>query len=350
MKSKQLTFAREYRGFTQKALSDAISGLSQSNLSKYEKGIGALSDETVERIMAYLNFPKSFLDLNIGDNVEYKHYRKKTSKISANDKKKIDRMISLIAYTFDWMSDMLELPDFALGSYDLEQGISPKDVARQVRRQCKLGTAPIKDICKILEKNGVFLYFWDCPYDDFDGVSLITDNGYHLIIVNKNHSNDRLRWTIAHEAGHNLMHECTTFFLNEHRDKEKEANEFASEFLMPESEVKRAFVGITMKRAAEFKTYWLTSIAAIIRRAKELGCITNEKYVQLRVEISRRHWNVKEPIEVYLDSPTVFDKMHDLIVNSLHYNVENMVESMSIPADIVNEIFTKTKTIKLKIS
>ena len=75
MKSKQLTFAREYRGLTQKALSDAISGLSQSNLSKYEKGIGTLSDETVNRIMSFLKFPIGFLDLNIWNNVENKDYR-----------------------------------------------------------------------------------------------------------------------------------------------------------------------------------------------------------------------------------------------------------------------------------
>lgn len=350
MKSKQLTFAREYRGLTQKALSDAISGLSQSNLSKYEKGIGTLSDETVNRIMSFLKFPIGFLDLNIWNNVENKDYRRKASKISASDKKKIDRMISLIAYTFDWMSDMVELPNYTLGSYDLEQGISPKDVAKQVRRQCKLGVAPIQKICTILEKNGIFLYFWDCPYDDFDGVSLITDNGFHLIIVNKNHSNDRIRLTIAHEMGHNLMHECITFFLNEHRDKEKEANEFAGEFLMPESETQRAFVGMTMKRAYEFKSYWLTSIAAIIQRSKILGCITNEKYVQLRVELSRRHWNEKEPITVYLDKPTVFEKMHDLIVNDLHYDVETMAKAMCIPSDILNEIFTKTKVVKLKIA
>lgn len=119
---------------------------------------------------------------------------------------------------------------------------------------------------------------------------------------------------------------------------------------MPESEVKRAFVGLTMKRAYEYKSYWLTSIAAIIQRAKILGSITNDKYVQLRVELSRRHWNEKEPIIVYLDKPTVFDEMYNLIINNLHYNVGNLVESMCIPADIIDEIFAKPKTIKLKIS
>lgn len=349
MKSKQLAFAREYRGLTQKALSAAISGLSQSNLSKYEKGIESLSDETVERIMLYLNFPVDFLNLNICNDVENKHYRKRAS-INAASRKQIDRTISLIAYCFDWMSDFVELPDYTLGDYDLEQGISPSEVARQVRRQCKLGATPIKDICTILEKNGVFIYFWDCPYDDFDGVSLITDNGFHLIIINKNQSNDRIRWTLAHELGHSLMHENIALFINGNRDKEKEANEFAAEFLLPESEARRAFVNIKMSQLASFKSYWLTSMGAIVQRSKQLGGITTEKYKLLRIEFSRRSWNKKEPISVYIDRPTVFDQMYDLIVNSLHYNSEDMVKSMGIPVDIINEILAKSKVIKLKLS
>lgn len=349
MKSKQLIFAREYRGLTQKALSAAVSGLSQSNLSKYEKGIESLSDETVERIMLYLNFPMDFLNLNISNDVENKHYRKRAS-INAASRKQIDRTISLIAYCFDWMSDFVELPDYTLGDYDLEQGISPSEVARQIRRQCKLGVAPIKDICTILEKNGVFIYFWDCPHDDFDGVSLITDNGFHLIIVNKNFDNDRIRWTLAHELGHSLMHENISLFVNGNRDKEKEANEFAAEFLLPECETKRAFVNLKISQLASFKSYWLTSMGAIVQRSKQLGGITIEKYKLLRIEFSRRNWNKKEPIPVYLDKPTVFNKMYDLIVNSLHYNSENMVKSMGIPVDIINEIFARPKIIKLKIS
>lgn len=347
MKSKQLVFAREYRGLTQKALSAAISGLSQSNLSKYEKGIGALSEETVERVMRYLGFPMDFLNLNINNNVENKHYRKRAS-INAANRKQIDRTLSLIAYCFDWMSDFVELPDYTLGDYDLEQGISPSDVARQIRRQCKLGVAPVKDICTILEKNGVFIYFWDCPYEDFDGVSLITDNGFRLIIVNKNCGNDRIRWTLAHELGHCLMHENIALFVNENRDKEKEANEFAAEFLLPECETKKAFVNIKMSQLAPFKSYWLTSMGAIVQRAKQLGGITNEKYKLLRIEFSRNRWTKKEPVLVPLDKPTVFGQMYDLVVRTLHYDSDGMVKSMGIPVDIINEVFARPKIIKLK--
>lgn len=348
MKNKLLIFAREYRGLTQKALSAAVNGLSQSNLSKYEKGIGTLSEETVERIMRYLGFPASFLNLDISNNVENKHYRKKAS-ISATSKKQIDRTISLIAYCFDWMSDFVELPEYTLGDYDLEQGISPSDVARQIRRQCRLGVAPVKDICTTLERNGVFVYFWDCPYEDFDGVSLITDNGFRLIIANKNRSNDRIRWTLAHELGHNLMHENIALFVNENRDKEAEANEFASEFLLPESETRKAFANIKMSQLQSFKSYWLVSMAAIVQRAKQLGSITDERYKMLRIEFSRNRWSKKEPLQVYLDNPTVFAKMYDLIVNDLHYDNGNMVKSTGLPTDILSDIFARAKVISLNL-
>ena len=63
-KGRQLKFAREYRGYTQISLCKSIKGLSQSNLSKYEKGFeGMIKDEKVEEIMKHLNFPLAFLDV-----------------------------------------------------------------------------------------------------------------------------------------------------------------------------------------------------------------------------------------------------------------------------------------------
>ena len=49
MNPKQLTFVREYRGYSQTELASYIPGLSQSNLSKYEKGIGTLSEEVKQK-------------------------------------------------------------------------------------------------------------------------------------------------------------------------------------------------------------------------------------------------------------------------------------------------------------
>lgn len=57
MDYRQLTIAREYRGFTQSKLSGMIEGLSQSNLSKYEKGLGTLSEDLVLQDNGGIGFP-----------------------------------------------------------------------------------------------------------------------------------------------------------------------------------------------------------------------------------------------------------------------------------------------------
>ena len=65
-KGVQLKFAREYRKYTQTSLCREVKGLSQSNLSKYEKGFdGVLKDDKINEIMKLLNFPLQFLDVRM---------------------------------------------------------------------------------------------------------------------------------------------------------------------------------------------------------------------------------------------------------------------------------------------
>jgi transcriptional regulator with XRE-family HTH domain len=60
---KQLKFARQYRGYSQSELCIQIKGISQSNLSKYEKGFeGMLKENKITEIMKFLNWPIEWLD------------------------------------------------------------------------------------------------------------------------------------------------------------------------------------------------------------------------------------------------------------------------------------------------
>lgn len=61
-RGRQLRFAREYRCITQSNLCCNIKGLSKSNLDKFEKGFDSLSDEMVERIMRFLEWPVQWID------------------------------------------------------------------------------------------------------------------------------------------------------------------------------------------------------------------------------------------------------------------------------------------------
>lgn len=62
-RGKQLKFAREYRKYTQAGLCKCIKGLSQSNLSKYEKGFeGMITEDKIAEIMKFLDWPLGWLD------------------------------------------------------------------------------------------------------------------------------------------------------------------------------------------------------------------------------------------------------------------------------------------------
>ena len=68
-----------------------------------------------------------------------------------------------------------------------------------------------------------------------------------LFFVNENLPGDRLRWTLAHEVGHAVMHRNPT------GDVEGEANRFASEFLMPRDQIAHQLDAITLEKAAALK-------------------------------------------------------------------------------------------------
>ena len=348
MKCEQLTFAREYRGLTQTALAAKVKGLSQSNLSKYEKGFGGLSDNMLSSIMSTLDFPMKFLDMNIINKVDSKHYRKKAT-ITVKTRNEIDRTISMIAYCFDWLSEFVELPEYTFGYYDMDSGINTEELAMHIRNKYRLGVSPISDICNFLERNGVFIYEWNSPNDEFDGVSLITDAGNHLVIVNRNRSNDRIRFTLAHELGHILMHEYPNYPVFSNRDKEKEANSFASEFLIPTQMAKRNLANVKLGQLPELKKYWQVSMASLLEKAKNINVITSEKYTSIRIEFSRRHWNKKEPYEVPIDSPTVFEQSYKLVSDTLGYSYDMISESTGLPKDALIKILGKSaKIISLK--
>lgn len=117
---------------------------------------------------------------------------------------------------------------------------TPAEVARTARRAVGLGPEePVRDICGLLEENGVKLLLLETRRDSFFGLSVGARDSGPAVVVN---TWDRIsveRWifTAAHELGHLLLHPSEY-----RRDAtelpvcaEREADAFASEFLMPET-------------------------------------------------------------------------------------------------------------------
>ena len=205
MNHKQLTFAREFRGFNQTELAESIKGLSQSNLSKFEKGLGILSEELQNRIIDFLGFPKNFFERRINSNIEHAHYRKKSS-ILKSEVVQFENKCKLMGYIIDEMSESVVWPDFNFQILNVEDGYSPMYIANYNRKILKLAKdEPVKDIISLMESNGIIIYEINA-HEKFDGISFFTDKGYPVIIINKSFTNDRKRFTLAHELGHIHLH------------------------------------------------------------------------------------------------------------------------------------------------
>src|SRR5437588_10942690 len=107
---------------------------------------------------------------------------------------------------------------------------------------------------------------------------------------------DPERYSLAHELGHLVGHSAP------HPTMEEEANRFASEFLMPAADIRASLHDITIPRLAALKRYWKVSMAALLRRAYELGTINERRYRFMNIQLSKAGYKMREPIET--DPPT----------------------------------------------
>ena len=119
-------------------------------------------------------------------------------------------------------------------------GKDPEQLARGARDAAGLSSEePVHDVCGLLEENGVKVLLLEKKRDSFFGLSVGKRDGGHAVVVN---AWDRIPvehriFTAVRELGHLLLH------LSEYqRDStelpvksEREADVFASEFLMPEA-------------------------------------------------------------------------------------------------------------------
>ena len=131
----------------------------------------------------------------------------------------------------------------------------------------------------------------------------------------------RIRFSLAHELGHIILHNYIT--AEDIKDKnilyriEKEANTFASCFLLPD----KAFISDVNSTSLDYFLYlkerWKVSISALIYRCRDLGLIDENQNLALRKKISYRHWNKIEPLDnvIPYDTPQLFRQAIDFIVN-----------------------------------
>ena len=127
---------------------------------------------------------------------------------------------------------------------------------------------PVRDICGLLESNGVKLLLLDKKSDSFFGLSVGAEDGGPAVVVNtwERISVERWIFTAVHELGHLLLHPT------EYR---READAFASHFLMPEaafaSEWRETRGHPLLVRVLKVKRIFRVSYKTVLYRLVESG-------------------------------------------------------------------------------
>ena len=321
-----LMVARQFRGYTQEEASNLI-GISQGKLSKAEHQLQKLPPEVFEKAAQIYDFPVDFFKRAEDHSAEEHFYFRRKQTIPVRTIESFKATVQVLKLTLDDLLEPIELPECTLPSLS-PRDYPIKDIAATVRHKLGIGPGPISNLTAILEKNGVLVFRFDFGTNKLDGLSTITNSGHVIVFLNSQMPNDRNRFSLAHEIGHIVMHLGQGEPGSE--TLEKQADEFASDFLLPQDEIGELLSNINLTILAELKRRWKVSMRALIRRAKDLNCITEHTYRSFQITFSKKGYNRQEPIALAPENPTVIKDCIMLYKRELGYNDDDLMRIMNI--------------------
>lgn len=296
---------RKARKLTQQKVAEAA-GMSRVGYRKIENRESKPRVDTLKAIAAAL-------EVNIRELVspirQLSHVRFRSQK-TFNNREQILAEIGEKLENYSELESLLNLQiDNKLAKIKLLPGSkkNPQEIANQVRKQFKLSPEePIVNICGLLEGNGVKVISVRRTSDNFFGLSVSALDGGPAVIVNIWERIPVERWIFSavHELGHLVLHFSSydVSEIDENKVEEKEADRFASYFLMPQEMFQKEWhntSGLPLSdRVLKIKRIFKVSYKTVLFRLKE----TNPKinvwklfYNDFRIQYGKTLSNKEEP-------------------------------------------------------
>jgi len=236
--------------------------------------------------------------------------------MSATVMRRIEGTTLLTQYSVDQLTSGIDLvaeaklPTIPIGT------CAPEQAAQQLRDEWRIPDGPVSHVTALLEAAGVIVIVRDLHAAGQDALSSrgsAVGPSSPLVVMSSGIPADRLRFTLAHELGHLVMHSMPT------DDQEQQANAFASEFLMPASVIAEELVGLAstdFDMLFRLKARWGVSIAALMRRVHDLGEVSDRQYRAFHVNLNRLGWRLVEPNQPDREVPTTMRRLIDLRLES----------------------------------
>lgn len=280
-------------------------GVEPRSVSAYEKGEFGPDIERLASLASVLGFPESFffgddLDEPTPDIASFRALSKMTA--GQRDTALGSGAIALMLNA--WIEARFELPSPDLP--DLSREGDPEAAARALRQQWGLGELPVKNMIHLLEARGVRVFSLSVDAAEVDAFSMWRQST-PFVFLNTKKSAEHSRFDAAHELGHLVLHRHGS---PQGREAEREANTFASAFLMPKASVLAYAPRMaTIEHLIQLKKLWSVSVAALTYRLHAIGVLSDWHYQSLYIELSSRGYRKKEPDEGLRETSQVLQKV-----------------------------------------
>ncbi|MCQ4638567.1 XRE family transcriptional regulator [Anaerovorax odorimutans] len=365
---ERLKKARIYRGITVAELANRIDCQRQT-VSMYENGKSKpMDDSIIENISKELKFPPKFFlertnDITIGTT----YFR---ALLTTNKRYRAEQVqkMEFVAEIYNFLKDYIVFPPLNLPDFG---HCTPEEAAVKLREDWGLGDKPIENIIHVVEEHGILVTSFSTSTDDIDAFSqMITVNGETVYLIgysNNKTSAARIHFDIAHELGHICLHEWSEdvemLERDEFKEREKEANQFASALLLPENSFKADLSGkkLRIPYYTELKRKWKVSIQAMNRRAYNLGVITSDEYQIMIRTLQRRGLRKEEPLDdvILTAEPSLLKTSILMLLNeevftpkefmdelSFSYNLSLSPEEIEYLLDLPEDTLTPSKILQ----
>jgi Zn-dependent peptidase ImmA (M78 family)/DNA-binding XRE family transcriptional regulator len=329
---KRLTLARRRRGFTKTKLAELL-GVEVRSITAYESDEFRPEPERLQKLAEVLQFPEQFfcgddLDEIAPDIVSFRSM----SKMTAGQRDSALGSGAIALMLGEWIEARFELPLADLP--DLSQEPSPEAAADTLRRLWGLGELPVKNMIHLLEAKGIRVFSLSIDTAQLDAFSM-----WHgktpFVFLNTRKSCEHSRFDAAHELGHLVLHRHAGA---KGQEAEREANAFASAFLMPRASVLANAPRIaTVEQLIRHKVYWTVSVAALAYRLHDVGLVSDWHYRTLCIEIAKRGYRKNEPNEASRETSQVLAKIFSALRDD-DLSKADIADSLSVHTEEIDQL------------
>jgi Zn-dependent peptidase ImmA (M78 family) len=322
-----LLIARESRGKTQAAIAEAL-GVKQGFISKVENGLQSLTPDQVEEVGKFLEYPAALFyeegPVREGRSGCLFHRKRKTLPVKILDL--LDGRMAVRLINARHMLQGIEI-DAERGFHmlDPEEYGSPEEVAKALRTSWRIADGPIHNLVALIESAGGIIVMSSFGTQKLYGMSQWTTQDHPLFFLNSDISMEDLRWTLAHELGHLVMHATPTT-----GDMEEEADAFAGEFLTPRRLLAPHLRGLDFSRLPPLKLHWRISMKALIKRAEVIEAISRADAIRLYKQYSALRWHNAEPYPLPQERPTLLRRAADVHFDEHKYTRRELAEAVRL--------------------